>query len=155
MTPTQPPARDAQLTELHLDERGLEFRMKHPIVPLMAEHLAEAFKDAGGVNYVAFDVNCDDIGPLVLTMQRRLGETPEMQVRRLRATLATTQAERDALAAEVADLQCSVIAFGAPAMHQWAQNHGLPRGHLHPKHYDILARAGARMDDFTRAEVGE
>lgn len=87
MTPTQPPAGEAQLTELHLDERGLEFRMKHPIVPLMAEHLAEAFKDAGGVNYVAFDVNCEDIGPLVLTMQRRLGETPEMQVRRLRATL--------------------------------------------------------------------
>ena len=47
----------------------------------------------------------------------------------------------------------SVIAFGATAMHQWAQYHGLPRGHLHPEHYDILARAGARMDDFTRAEV--
>lgn len=30
---------------------------------------------------------------------------------------------------------------------------GLPDGHLHPTHYDILARAGVRMDRFTRAEV--
>ena len=29
---------------------------------------------------------------------------------------------------------------------------GLPDGHLHAQHYDILERCGARMDNFTRWE---
>lgn len=55
--------------------------------------------------------------------------------------------------AEMADLRYSVIAFAAPWATNWAQDHGLPRGHLHPTHYDILARAGARMTDFVRSEA--
>jgi hypothetical protein len=91
------------------------------------------------------------------TIRRLTREHAEVVARLevMREAVVGVRAERDALAAEVADLKISVIAFGATAMHQWAQYHGLPRGHLHPEHYDILARAGARMDDFTRAEVGE
>jgi hypothetical protein len=62
---------------------------------------------------------------------------------------------RDAQAAEIADLKTSVIAFGVLWGIKYAQANGLPCGHLHPEHYDILARAGARMDDFTRAEVAK
>lgn len=62
-------------------------------------------------------------------------------------------AERDRLRAEVADLRESVVAFAAPWAGQWAKDHNLPHGHLHPVHYDILAKAGARMDDFTRAAL--
>ena len=36
---------------------------------------------------------------------------------------------------------------------QWAGDFGLPDGHLHPVHFDILKRCGARMDDFVRAEI--
>lgn len=60
--------------------------------------------------------------------------------------------EIDRLRAEVADLRVSVIAFGGPWAVQYAQDFGLPAGYLHAQHYDILARAGARMDDFIRSE---
>ena len=51
---------------------------------------------------------------------------------------------------EIDELCTNVIAFGGPAMVAYARDWGLPPGHLHPKHYDILKRAGARMVDFTR-----
>lgn len=53
------------------------------------------------------------------------------------------------------DLRSSVIAFAAPWAVEYAKAHGLPPGHLHPTHYDILADAGARMDSFTRAAAQE
>jgi hypothetical protein len=56
-------------------------------------------------------------------------------------------------AREIADLKQSVIAFAAPWAGRWAREHGLRDGHLHPTHYDLLARCGARMDDFVRAEI--
>lgn len=55
--------------------------------------------------------------------------------------------------AEIAELKQDVIAFCAPWATQYAQGIGLPRLHLHPTHYDILQRCGARMDDFTRADI--
>lgn len=61
-------------------------------------------------------------------------------------------AEISRLQAENADLKISVITFGAPWIVELAKDHGLPKGHLFPHHYDILAKAGARMVDFTRAE---
>jgi hypothetical protein len=67
-------------------------------------------------------------------------------IRHLRAQLA----ERDA---EIADLRTSVVAFGSAWAVDYAAKHGLPSGHLHPTHYDILRKAGARMDDFTRAAL--
>jgi hypothetical protein len=63
------------------------------------------------------------------------------------------EADRDRLAAENADLKISVIAFGAPWAVQWARDFGMPDGYLHPEHYDLLAKCGARMDDFTRAAI--
>lgn len=59
------------------------------------------------------------------------------------------------LGGEVADLKQSVIAFAAPWAVQYAQDHGLPNNHLHPEHYDLLERCGARMVDFTRAALTE
>lgn len=61
------------------------------------------------------------------------------------------RAERDRLAAELAEANCSVVAFGSLWAVQFAADHGYPRGHLQPQHYDILKKAGARMDGFTRA----
>ena len=61
-----------------------------------------------------------------------------------RATAA--ERERDAL-------RETVIAFAGPHAVNYAKDFDLPDGHLHPAHYDILARCGARMDDFTRAAL--
>jgi hypothetical protein len=55
-----------------------------------------------------------------------------------------------ALLAERTDLRVSVVAFGVPWAVTHARAHGLPPGQLVAGHYDILARAGARMDGFTR-----
>lgn len=58
------------------------------------------------------------------------------------------------LSAESADLKQAVIAFAAPWAVQYAKDFDLPAGSLHPEHYDLLAKCGARMDSFTRADVG-
>jgi hypothetical protein len=54
---------------------------------------------------------------------------------------------------EIEELRRDVIAFCAPWAASYGRDHGLPDGHLHPTHYDILARCGARMDSFTRSEL--
>ena len=55
--------------------------------------------------------------------------------------------------AEVADLKQTVIAFAGPAAARYALDAGFAKGELHPTHYDVLARCGARMVDFKRGEV--
>jgi hypothetical protein len=60
--------------------------------------------------------------------------------------------EVDRLSSEVAVLRSSVIAFCAPFAVRYAAEFGCPPEYLHPTHYDILARAGAKMDDFVRGE---
>ena len=55
------------------------------------------------------------------------------------------------LEAEVVRLRGEVVTFCAPWAVTYARDRGLPEGHLVATHYDILERAGARMDDFTRA----
>ena len=53
---------------------------------------------------------------------------------------------------EIERLKADVIAFGALWATQYARSLGLPEGHLHPKHYDLLQKAGARMKSFVRAD---
>lgn len=53
---------------------------------------------------------------------------------------------------EIERLTADVIAFGALWATQHARSLGLPEGHLHPKHYDLLQKAGARMKSFVRAD---
>lgn len=52
---------------------------------------------------------------------------------------------------ELAEARLSVIAFAGPAAQSYARERGYPPGMLHPIHYDILAKAGARMVDLRRA----
>lgn len=63
------------------------------------------------------------------------------------------EAEQARLEAENADLKSSVIAFCAPWAGTYAHSLGLPDGQLHPAHYDILEKCGARLVDFTRADM--
>jgi hypothetical protein len=46
-----------------------------------------------------------------------------------------------------------VVCFGSLWANQYAREFGFPDGHLHPTHYDILKRCGARMDDFVCANL--
>jgi hypothetical protein len=58
------------------------------------------------------------------------------------------EAERDHA---LAQWKSTAVSFCGPWAVRYAREHGLPEGHLHPTHYDILEAAGARMVDFTRA----
>lgn len=75
------------------------------------------------------------------------------QARDALAADAQAMEREEGLRAEVADLKSSVIAFAGPAAVQWSEMFGLPKDHLHPHHYDLLERCGARLDDFTRAAL--
>lgn len=59
----------------------------------------------------------------------------------------------EAQAREIEGLKQDVIAFCGPWGTTYAREFGLPKDHLHPTHYDILERCGARMVDFTRAAL--
>lgn len=72
----------------------------------------------------------------------------------LMSALRQGQERIERLEAENARLRQDVIAFAGPWAANYAREHDLPKGHLHPDHYDILANAGARMDSWTRAALG-
>ena len=72
-------------------------------------------------------------------------EKAEREVAMMRAALARKEAEAEVIREEA-------MGFIAVAVAQYAATAGLPDGHLHPMHYDTLARFGARMDSFTRHE---
>ena len=58
-----------------------------------------------------------------------------------------------ALRAELVDANHTIVAYVAINAVEHAEGLGLPKGHLAPHHYDILQKAGARMDSFTRAAL--
>jgi hypothetical protein len=74
------------------------------------------------------------------------------------AAMTEAAAHIEALAGRVrelegalADANVSICAFAGPWAVRYARDFGLPEGHLTATHYDILEKAGARMDSFTRA----
>ena len=56
---------------------------------------------------------------------------------------------------ELAEASQTIVAFAGPWAVAYAKERGLPEGHLHAVHFDILKKAGARMDSFTRAAIKE
>lgn len=55
--------------------------------------------------------------------------------------------------AEVAALRADAVPFIAAWAAHWAREQGLPEGHLHPTHYDILEKFGGNVEQFTRAAL--
>lgn len=66
---------------------SLRLDLQATIIPLIAEHLAQIFKMEGGENYLGIEFNHPELGPMMLNIQRRLGETPAAQNVRLKAEL--------------------------------------------------------------------
>lgn len=64
--------------------------------------------------------------------------------------LAEASHRAEAAEAALVDANNALIAFGSGVMVKFAKDRGLPDGHLFATHYDILAKAGARMDSFKR-----
>lgn len=98
----------------------------------------------------AFGLYCDELklahfGPV--SFGNRARSTSQSEANCQLAALAPD------LARGLLELREAIVAFAGPWAAQWAKEHGLPDGHLHPEHYDLLERCGARMIDFTRAEM--
>jgi hypothetical protein len=81
-------AAEAYLQSAGPDDKGnFVFDIRASIVPLLAEHLASAFKKQGGRNYIQIEVTHDELGPLQLTLQRRWGEMPSSRAARFENAL--------------------------------------------------------------------
>lgn len=78
---------EAQMVLKHLElcDGSFDLAAQAPIVMVMVEHLAEAFKAMGGDNYVCLEMNHDELGPMILSIQRRFGEMPASKAARLEA----------------------------------------------------------------------
>lgn len=74
-------------------ETGFKFDLQATIVPLIAAHLAETFKAMGGENYVDIEINHEELGPLMLRMQRRWGEQPSTVAMREKARADAAEAK--------------------------------------------------------------
>lgn len=57
----------------------------------------------------------------------------------------------EALERERDELRMDVIAFAGPWAAEYGKMNGLGKDTLHPQHYDLLEKCGARMVEFTRA----
>jgi len=72
-------------------ERGLRLLAKHPSFVTLAVEIAKFFKAEGGTNYVELEMFNEETGPLVLTVQRKLGKSLGQVVAELRRVLANIQ----------------------------------------------------------------
>ena len=80
---------------------------------------------------------------------KRLREPPPFTDTSERNLMAQAADEIERLRAELVDANQSVIGFCGLWADRYMRDYGLDG--LHPKHFDILEKAGARMDDFRRA----
>ena len=58
---------------------AFELSASHPNFVNLINEIVKFFKDKGGVNYVELNIFNEETGPLVITIQRREGETPATQ----------------------------------------------------------------------------
>jgi hypothetical protein len=86
-----------RLQELRMSaENGLHMELKAGIIPMIGSFMAAEFQAHGAVNFVALELDHVDLGPLVLTVQRRHGEQPGKVAFEARMRAERAEAERDA-----------------------------------------------------------
>lgn len=81
----------------------LEAVFTAPVMRVVAAHLAEALRLAEAPNWLELQVAHEELGPLVLTVQRAWGETPGRTAARLAERIRTLEASAAALRSGVRD----------------------------------------------------
>lgn len=71
------------------------FEIKAGIIPIIVEYLAASFKEMGGENYVQMEFGHDELGPLMVTLQRKEGELPGAIANREKDRADKAETERD------------------------------------------------------------
>lgn len=103
-------AAEARLVRAGPDADGkFTIDIQSTMIPMIAEHMAVAFKAMGGENYVQFELGHEELGPLVLTLQRKWGELPATIASREKARAEKAEAELARLRGGPADLSDSPI----------------------------------------------
>ncbi|WP_367347603.1 hypothetical protein [Sphingobium yanoikuyae] len=118
---------------------------------------ADPWSDANMLRSIAREVgrwpsNCiSDGAPSSADTLREIAD----RLQSVAAATAAKDAEIARLREALAEANSHVVTFASIAACRYAADHGLPDGYLHPTHFDILDKAGGRMDYFTRAALSE
>lgn len=73
-------------------ERGIEFVARHPELAHFSAAVGRFFHEVGGINFVEISYWSEDFGEMVMTVQRKSGETPATQITQLKARIAELEA---------------------------------------------------------------
>lgn len=76
-------------------ERGIEFVARHPELAHFSAAVGRFFHEVGGINFVEVSYWSEEFGEMVMTVQRKAGETPANQITRLKARIAELEARND------------------------------------------------------------
>ena len=76
---------DLIIKELHITPGRLDLSATHPLADALTASLVSVFKSAGAENYFEMEAFREDVGPIVITIQRRDGKTPGRISQELRA----------------------------------------------------------------------
>lgn len=75
---------DIKVKRFHLDENGCDITLQSPMIQMIGELLAKEFKAIGAVNFLSFECGSEELGPMLLTLQRVMGDRPDKVAAELR-----------------------------------------------------------------------
>lgn len=78
---------DLSIKELHITPGRLDLSATHPLAEAVTSSLVSVFKSVGAENYFEMEAYREDVGPIVITIQRREGKTPGRIAQELREEL--------------------------------------------------------------------
>jgi hypothetical protein len=84
---------EPRVVDMHFPDRdgGLSMRIKHSVIPLMAEQLAGLLRYPGASNYIVQGFDHPEMGRIDVTIQRVSGKTPAEKVMEMRAAIEQIQ----------------------------------------------------------------
>lgn len=88
---------DIMIKEFGFKDNTMEITMQHPEFAIMTEGLVKYFKECGGVNYVEVGAYHEELGPFVITVQRKHGKTPAQLKTEAETERDKYKAQRDTL----------------------------------------------------------
>jgi uncharacterized protein YceH (UPF0502 family) len=88
---------DLSIKELHITPGRLDLSATHPLAASLTAALVSVFKSAGAENYFEMEAFREDVGPIVITIQRREGKTPGRIAAALKDQVAVLKADNEGM----------------------------------------------------------
>jgi hypothetical protein len=96
---------ELRVKELHMAGGSLEMQLQAGIIPVIGAFLVAEFKSQGATNYLALECDTEELGPMVLTIQRKWGEQPAQVAAAERTARQRAEAERKLLLRALGDIE--------------------------------------------------